>query len=99
MARVLVVSRNPAMSMSLAGGEHEVDTCRPALLDRWTEGTEQADAYILDLGEPDDAIAAVEHLRATGRRRPGPSGGGQHRHLGETEGDSATRVARYFPSR
>jgi hypothetical protein len=70
MARILVVSRNPAMSMSLAGGVHEVDTCRPLLLDRWTEGTDQADVYILDLGEPGDATAAVDHLRSTGRSEP-----------------------------
>ena len=70
MARILVVSRNPAMSMSLAGGEHEVDTCRPGLLDRWTQGADQCDAYILDLGEPEEAISAVAHLRATGRVGP-----------------------------
>ncbi len=70
MARVLVVSRNPAMAMGLSATDYEVVDLRPPEFGDWIAGTEHADALILDLENPRLAVAAVTNLRAHAKLAP-----------------------------
>jgi CheY-like chemotaxis protein len=70
MARVLVVSRNPAMAMGLSATDYEVVDLRPPAFGAWIDTGEDADALILDLENPKLAVAAVTNLRAHGKLAP-----------------------------
>ncbi len=70
MARVLVVSRNPAMAMGLSATDYEVVDLRPPEFGDWIAGTDDADALILDLENPRLAVAAVTNLRAHAKLAP-----------------------------
>jgi hypothetical protein len=70
MARVLVVSRNPAMAMGLSATDYEVVDLRPPEFGDWITGGEDADALILDLENPKLAVAAVTNLRAHAKLAP-----------------------------
>jgi hypothetical protein len=70
MARVLVVSRNPAMAMGLSATDYEVVDLRPPSFGEWISGADDADALILDLENPRLAVAAVTNLRAHAKLAP-----------------------------
>ncbi len=70
MARVLVVSRNPAMAMGLSATDYEVVDLRPPAFAEWISGGDDADALILDLENPKLAVAAVTNLRAHAKLAP-----------------------------
>ncbi|MGH8969500.1 MAG: GAF domain-containing protein [Actinomycetes bacterium] len=70
MARVLVVSRNPAMAMGLSATDYDVVDLRPDGLGTWVEGSDNADALVLDLEDPSLALSAVTHLRARAKLAP-----------------------------
>ena len=70
MARILVVSRNPAMAMSLAATDHEVLEVRPADFGAWIIDEDVADALVLDLENPRLSVAAVTNLRAHAKLAP-----------------------------
>ena len=65
VARILVVSRNPAMAMSLAATDHEVLEVRPADFGAWIIDEDVADALVLDLENPRLSVAAVTNLPTT----------------------------------
>ena len=72
MARIALISRNPAMSMGLSATDHTVDEIRPSDLDDWLLAEEDIgfDALVLDLGSPSTASRLVGDLRASGRWIP-----------------------------
>jgi hypothetical protein len=70
VARVLVVSRNPAMAMGLSATDYEVVDLRPPAFGAWIDTANDADALILDLDNPKLAVAAVTNLRAHGKLAP-----------------------------
>lgn len=70
MARVLVVSRNPAMAMGLSGADHEVVDLRPPAFADWIDSDARVDALVLDLENPRLAAAAVGNLRAHAKPAP-----------------------------
>jgi hypothetical protein len=70
VARILVVSRNPAMAMGLSATDYEVVDLRPPSFADWITGDDDADALILDLDNPKLAVAAVTNLRAHAKLAP-----------------------------
>lgn len=70
MARVLVVSRNPAMAMGLSSTDYDVVDLRPPSFAAWIDGDDDTDALILDLENPALALAAVTNLRAHAKLAP-----------------------------
>ncbi|MGH8940460.1 MAG: hypothetical protein ACRDV2_14105, partial [Actinomycetes bacterium] len=70
MARVLVVSRNPAVAMGFSATDHDVVDLRPRAFGAWIDGDEDADALVLDLQSPQLSAAAVNNLRTHGKVVP-----------------------------
>lgn len=72
MRRLLVVSRNPAVSMGLVAGDHDVLEVRPNAFDTWVERCrdEPLDAIVLDLESADSAWHAITELRARAQMAP-----------------------------
>jgi CheY-like chemotaxis protein len=72
MARLALVSRNPAMSMALSATDHSVVEVRPAQLEDWLNNRDDVgvDALILDLGSPATAGRVIGDLRVQRRWTP-----------------------------
>lgn len=70
MALVAVLSRNTSVAFALAATEHEVIDLRPGTWTTWVGGADAADAVVIGLDHPADALDAVTALRESGQSIP-----------------------------